>query len=147
MKRAAVFFCAPFLAFVWTAVRAADLPTVSMEHLYFLQARGKGLAEMKAEALVNYFLAQKIGGPGFNNIHSQVEWIRIELARLLKVDMVPVTDPYIRWLLKAQDVYAGLLREEVERVREGLVREGAIATEALENIAKAQEAARAAEPK
>jgi hypothetical protein len=61
--------------------------------------------------------------------------------------MVPVTDPYIRWLLKAQDVYAGLLREEVERVREGLVREGAIATEALESIAKAQEAARAAEPK
>jgi hypothetical protein len=118
-----------------------------MEHLYFLQARGRALAELKPDLLVNYFLSQKIGGRSFDNLNAQVEWIRIELARLLKVDMVPVTDPYIRWLLKAQDVYMGLLREEAERVREGMVREGTIATDTLESIARAQEAARAAEPK
>lgn len=134
---------------VWSAflIRAADLPTVSMEHLYFLQARGRALSELKAEALLNYLLAGKLGGPSFNNINAHVEWIRIELARLVKVDMVPVTDPYIRWLIKAQDVYAGLLREEAERIRDGLVRDGLIATETLENISRAQEAARSAEPK
>lgn len=118
-----------------------------MEHLYFLQARGKALSELKAEALLNYVLAGKIGGQNFNNINAHVEWIRIELARLVKVDMVPLTDPYIRWLIKAQDVYAGLLREEAERIRDGLVREGMIATETLEAIARAQEAARNSEPK
>lgn len=116
-----------------------------MEHLYFLQTRGRHLAELKPDLLVNYFLAQKIGGQTFNNLNAQVEWIRIELARLVKVDMVPLTDPYIRWLTKAQDVYLGLLREEAERVREGLVREGTIAAATLENISRAQEAARSSE--
>jgi hypothetical protein len=142
------FACAACLsAWVAAPVSAADLPTVSMEHLYFLQARGRALSELKSEPLINYLLALKLGGQTFQNANAQVEWIRVELARLVKIDMVPVTDPYIRWLTKALDVYSGLLREEAERVRDGIVREGMIATQTLETISRAQEAARAAEPK
>jgi hypothetical protein len=125
----------------------ADLPTFSMEHLYFLQARSRALAEIKPDPLIHYIVAQKLGGSSFGNIHAHVEWIRIELARLVKVDMVPLSDPYIRWLLKAQDVYTGLLREEAEKIKDGLMREGEIASKTLENIARSQEAARSAEQK
>ena len=119
---------------------AADLPTVSIEHMYYLQARATALKELKPEEMVNYCLAQKLGGPAFDSLNAQVQWLRIELAKLLKVDLLTPTDPYIRWLNKAIDTYGVLLREEAQRIREGLLQEGAIASEALEAISRAQNA-------
>jgi hypothetical protein len=60
--------------------------------------------------------------------------------------LVSSTD-HIRLLTKAQGVYSVLLRGDAERIRDGLIREGMIATETLENIARAQEVARSAELK
>lgn len=122
-----------------TPVLGADLPTISIEHLYYLQTRGTHLQNLKPDEWVDYCLAHKLGGPSFESLYAQVVWIRVELTKLLKVESVQITDPYIRWLQRAQDAYTGLLREEAQRIRNGLVREGSIAGETLEVITKLQQ--------
>ena len=146
MKSIPAFLALGALSLALSAAGAADLPTVSIEHMYYLQARAVALKELKPEEMVNYCLAQKLGGPAFDNLNAQVQWLRIELAKLLKVDMLTPTDPYIRWLNKAIDTYGTLLREEALRVREGLMQEGAIATEALDAISRAQNAQNSSPP-
>lgn len=122
-------------------LRGADLPTVSMEHLYYLHQRALDLREVKPDEMVDYCIAQKLGGPVFDQLNGQILWLRIELTKMLKVDMIPPTDPYVRWLQKAIEAYGVLVREEAQRVHRGIQQEGRIAQATLDAIAKSQAAA------
>ena len=126
------------LLFSADQVSASDLPSVTLEHLYFLRARGQRVQEWRADDMVEYCLAQKIGGPAFDALYAQVSWVRLELVKVTKVDVLPASDPYVRWLNKTLEACTGLLREEAVRVQNGLVREGTVAFDALESIARAQ---------
>ena len=117
---------------------AADLPAVTVEHLYYLRSRGLRLQEYKADEVIDYCLALKIGGPAFDAVYAQVLWMRAELVKTTKVDMLPASDPYVRWLNKSLEAYMGLLREEAARVQSGLVKEGTVAFDTLETISRAQ---------
>lgn len=88
--------------------------------------------------MVEYCIAQKIGGNAFESVYSQLFSIRIDLAKLLKIEEVPSTDPRVLALNKAHDAYMTLLREEAQRVQNGILREGLVATDTLTAIARAQ---------
>lgn len=120
------------------SVCASDLPSVTVEHLYYLRARGQRVQEWKPEEMIEYCLAQKIGGPAFDAIYAQVSWLRTELMKVTKVDVLPASDPYVRWLNKTLDAYTVLLREEVSRVQNGLIKEGVVAFDTLDAISRAQ---------
>ena len=120
----------------WLA--AADLPTVTVEHLYYLQGRGERIRKLKWEEMVEYCLAQKIGGAVFEDIYQELFSLRVEMTKLLKVDEVPEEDPRIVKLKKTHLELSELLRAEVQKVQNGLAREGQIATEIMETIARAQ---------
>lgn len=117
---------------------AADLPTVSIEHLYYLEARAERLRNLRLEEMVEYCLAQKIGGASFDNLYAQLFAMRIELTKLRQVERVKPDDPRVVLLNKTHEEYLKLLEEEVRRVQRGLVREGQVATDALRAIAMAQ---------
>jgi len=119
---------------------AADLPSVSVEHLYYLRARALRLQEFKPEEMIDYCVSQKIGGPVFDSIYAQQLWHRTELARVTKVDVLPSSDPYVRWLNKSFEACTALLKEEAARVQSGLVKEGLVALDTLDAISKAQNA-------
>jgi hypothetical protein len=119
-------------------VRAADLPTVTVEHLYYLQARGERIRKLRLEEMVEYCLALKLGGAAFEDIYQQLFSMRVELTKLLKVDEVPERDPRIVKLKKTHEELTEVLRAEVEKIQNGLAREGQIATETMEAIARAQ---------
>lgn len=124
--------------FCLDAARASDLPAVTVEHLYYLRSRGLRLQEFKADEVVDYCLAMKIGGPAFDTVYAQVLWMRTELVKTTKVDMIPASDPYVRWLNKSLEAYVAFLREEAMRVQSGLVKEGTVAFDTLEAISRAQ---------
>jgi hypothetical protein len=138
---AAVSFTLAGVASLTQSALGADLPTVSIDHLYYLQSRGAHLQNLKPDEWVDYCISHKLGGPSFESLYAQVVWVRVESTRLLKVESVPITDPYIRWLQRALEAYTGLLREEAQRIRNGLIREGTIATETLEVLTKLQQQA------
>lgn len=119
-------------------VHSADLPTITVEHLYYLQARAERIRKCRPDEMIDYCLAQKIGGSAFENLYSQLFNIRIDLTKLLKVEEVQHTDPRVLTLNKTQDAYTTLLREEAQRVQSGIVREGQVATDALTAIARVQ---------
>jgi hypothetical protein len=96
--------------------------------------------EYKAEEVIDYCLALKIGGPAFDTVYAQVLWMRTELVKTMKVDMLPASDSYVRWLNKSLEAYVGLLREEAMRVQSGLIKEGTVAFDTLEAISRAQSA-------
>lgn len=119
---------------------AADLPTVSIEHLYFLRARGESVRRLSGDAMIEYCLAQKIGGRSFDDLYAQLAAMRIDLAKLERIENASEEDPRVRNLKKTHVAYYALLADEAEKVQRGLVREGIIATEALEAIGRAQQA-------
>jgi len=119
---------------------ASDLPSVTVEHLYYLRARALRLQEFKAEEMIEYCLGMKLGGPAFDSVYAQVLWLRTDLVRVTKVDILPASDPYVRWLNKSLEAHSGLLREEALRVQSGLVKEGSVAFDTLDAISKAQKA-------
>lgn len=125
-----------------SAAPAADLPTVSIDHLYFLRARATYLRKLDANAMVEYCLAQKLGGRSFEDLYAQLFTMQIDLAKLLKVEGAPADDPRVKLLNKTYDAYFILLRDEAQKIQSGLVREGQIASEALEAIARDQAATR-----
>ncbi len=129
-----------FLLFVLaaTALRAADLPTLTLEHLYYLQARAERVRKFKPDEMIEYCLAQKIGGNSFDNLNAQLLTLRVELARLVQIEQPPDTDPRVAALRKQSDVLVSLLREEAQKVQNGVVREGQIAADTLQTIARAQ---------
>ena len=127
------------IALLFTAaLHAADLPTVTIEHLYYLQARAERVRKFKPDEMIEYCTAQKIGGTSFENLYAQLFAMRIELVRLLKVDGVRSDDPRVVTLQVTHAEYSKLLREEVHAVQNGILREGQVATDALSMIAKAQ---------
>jgi hypothetical protein len=128
-----------FLAIlVTTSAQAADLPTVSIEHLYYLQARAERIGKLSADEMVEYCLAQKIGGSSFENLYSQLFTMRIEVTKLLKIDGVETNDPRVLLLNKTHEEYTKLLRDEAKRVQNGIETEGRVAADALHTIARAQ---------
>jgi hypothetical protein len=121
-----------------TIAQAADLPTVSIEHLYYLQARAERIGKLNADEMVEYCLAQKIGGSSFENLYSQLFTMRIEVTKLLKIDGVETNDPRVLLLNKTHEEYTKLLRDEAKRVQNGIETEGRVAADALHTIARAQ---------
>ena len=132
----------PFILLLLLAVpalRAADLPTVTIEHLYYLQARAERVRKFKPDEMVEYCLAQKLGGASFDAFCSQVVPLRTELARLLEIEQQQDTEPRVAELKKRIDLYTNLLREEAQKVRGGMLNEGLIAADTLQAIARAQQ--------
>ncbi len=119
---------------------AVDLPSVTVEHLYYLRARAQRLQEFKPDEMVDYCLGLKIGGPAFDSVYAQVLWLRTELVKVTKVDILPASDPYVRWLNRALEAHIGVLREEAMHVQSGLLKEGSVAFDTLDAISKAQKA-------
>ena len=125
-----------FLATV--TLRGADLPTITVEHLYYLQARADRVRRFKPDEMIDYCVAQKVGGTGFEYADSQLFTVRVEIAKLVQLGNVEDADPRLVALRKSSDLYTGLLHEEAAKVQDGMIREGQIATDALQAIAKAQ---------
>lgn len=128
------------LAFTFAATtRAADLPTVSVDHLYYLQARAERIGKLNADDMIAYCIAQKIGGSSFNDLYSQLFTMRIEVTKLLQIDGVESDDPRVQRLNKTREEYGKLLREEARRIQEAIEIEGQVAENALNAIARAQQ--------
>ena len=119
-------------------LNAADLPTVTVEHLYYLQARAERVRKFRPDDMIEYCIAQKIGGTAFENLYSQLFTMRIDLTKLLRVEEVLPTDPRVVTLNKTVDAYTRLLRDEAEKVERGIVHEGQVATDTLLAIGRAQ---------
>jgi hypothetical protein len=79
---------------------AADLPTVTVGHLYYLQARAERLRKLTADEMIAYCIAQKIGGGRFESLYSQLFSMRIDLTKLLKIEEVQPSDPRVATLNK-----------------------------------------------
>jgi hypothetical protein len=119
--------------------RAADLPTVTVEHLYYLQARAERIRKLNADDMIAYCIAQKIGGSSFENLYSQLFTMRIEVTKLLKIDGVDSNDPRVQLLNKTHEEYTKLLRDEARRIQNGIDTEGQVASDALRTIGRAQQ--------
>lgn len=121
-----------------TPLYAVDLPTVTVEHLYYLQTRAEHVRKFKPDEMIDYCVAQKIGGAGFEYLYSQLFNVRIELAKLIVIGEAESTDPRVVSLNKTRDAYSLLLQEEAQRVQYGIVLEGQIASDTLQTITRAQ---------
>lgn len=121
---------------------AADLPTVTVEHLYYLQARAERLNRFKPDQMVEYCIAQKLGGAAFESVYAQLFAMRLELVKLIEVDRINENDPRVITLNQTVQGYRKLLYEEVEKVQSGILAEGRVASDALSSIAAAQNAQR-----
>ena len=138
MKQSLLLLPLLTLCCVWPAAHAADLPTVTIEHLYYLHARAERVRVLKPDEMIDYCLAQKIGGRAFEDLYAQLFTMRIELTKLLRVEEVSPQDPRVLTLNKTHEEYSKLLREEAKKVQNGVVREGQVAADAMEAIANAQ---------
>jgi hypothetical protein len=123
---------------IGTVGMAADLPTVSVEHLYYLAARGDRIGKLRADEMVEYCLALKLGGPGFENLYAQLFSMRLDVTKLTKVEEILPSDPRVTTLNKTVEAYGALLREEAQKVQRGIVQEGHVANETLNAIVRAQ---------
>lgn len=126
------------LVLLSTMLRAADLPTVTIEHLYYLQTRADHVRKFKPDEMIEYCIAQKIGGASFDSLNSQLLVLRTDLAKLLEVEQQQDTEPRVEALKKRIEMYANLLRGEAQKVQNGVLREGQIAADTLQAIARAQ---------
>jgi hypothetical protein len=118
---------------------AADLPTTSVEHLYYLRARGESIRRLAPDDMIEYCVTQKIGGRAFDDLYSQLASMRIELAKLQRIESLSDEDSRVKTLKKTHAVYYGLLIDEALKIQRGLVREGQIAGDTLESIGRAQQ--------
>lgn len=135
MKILLTFLLASLLA---VPLPGADLPTTTLEHLYYLQARAERVRKYKPDEMIDYCIAQKIGGNSFDNLNAQLLPLRVALARLLQIEQQQDSDPRVEALRKQIEMLAGLLREEARKVQNGVVQEGQIAADTLQAIARAQ---------
>jgi hypothetical protein len=124
--------------FVSCSTEAADLPTVTIEHLYYLRARGERIGKLKPDEMIEYCLAQKIGGTPFENLYAQMFAMRMDFVRMIEIEEVTQTDFRIVTIRKTLETYGRLLREEAQRVQNGIAREGYVASDTLQAIARAQ---------
>ena len=136
MKR---LLLALFVAFIaWQRGNAADLPTVTIDHLYYLFTRGEIVRRLDADEMIDYCVAQKIGGRAFEDLYAQVFAMKIGIMKLRKLEKVNDNDPRLVALLESHAEHSKLLEEEAKRVQKGLEREGRIANDTLVSIAKVQ---------
>jgi len=104
----------------------------------YLQARAERVRKFKPDEMVDYCIAQKIGGTAFENLYSQLFAMLIDLTKLPKIEEVLPTDPRVVTLKKTHEAYTALLRAEAQRIQSGIIREGQVATDTLQAIARAQ---------
>ena len=128
------------LAVAWAPLPAADLPTVSVEHLYYLRARGEYVRRLSAEDMVEYCVTQKIGGRAFEDLYVQLFHMRQELAKLQRVEGASEDDSRVKTLKKTHAVQFELLTDEARMTQKGIVREGHIAADTLEAMGRTQQA-------
>jgi hypothetical protein len=127
------------LALTGVAAESADLPTISGEHLYYLRARGQHLRKLAPDEMIEYCVAQKLGGRAFEDLYSQLFSMRIELTKLQRVEGLSDDDSRVKILTKTYAAYHSLLRDEAQKIQNGLVREGQVAAETLESLGRAQQ--------
>ena len=137
MKRVPLFAILSVAACAFAG--AADLPTTSVEHLYYLRARGDHIRRLTADDMIEYCVTQKIGGRAFDDLYSQLASMRVDLAKLQRIEGLSDEDPRVKTLRKTYAVYSGLLADEAQRIQRGVVREGQIAVDTLDAIARAQQ--------
>jgi hypothetical protein len=136
MKSASLCFLASL--FMCAVSRSADLPTVSVEHLYYLRVRGEHLRRLSTDDIIDYCIAQKLGGRAFEDLYSQLFTMRIELTKLQRVEGLSDEDSRVKTLKKTYAAYYVLLSDEALKAQKGLMREGQIASETRESIGRAQ---------
>jgi hypothetical protein len=120
------------------SLHAADLPTVTIEHLYYLQARAERVRKFRGDEMIEYCLALKLGGAAFENVYTQICTMRIDRAKLVNVEGIKEEDPRVVTLGRSIAAYTEVLRGEAEKIQNGITREGQVATDALTAIGKAQ---------
>ena len=125
-----------------SALHGADLPTVTVEPLYHLQARADRVRRYKPDEMVEYRVARKVGGTGFEYANSQLFTVRVEVAKPAGPENVAGTDPRLVSRRRNSDLYTALPHEEAAKVQNGMIREGQIAADAPAAIAHAQSGGR-----
>jgi len=124
---------------LWTPVWSADLPTVSVDHLYYLRTRGEQVRKLSADDMIDYCIGQKIGGRAFDDLYVQLFQMRIELTRLQRIEGLSDDDTRVKALKKTYAAEFTLLSDEAVRVQRGIMREAVIAGETLEAMGRAQQ--------
>jgi hypothetical protein len=125
-------------AVAFAPIRAADLPTVTIDHLYYLFTRGEIVRRLDAEEMIDYCVALKIGGRAFEDLYAQVFAMKIGIMKLRKLEKVNDNDPRLVALLDSHAEHSKLLEDEAKRVQKGLEREGRVVNDTLVSIAKVQ---------
>jgi hypothetical protein len=118
---------------------AADLPTVTVDHLYYLRTRGEQVRKVSADDMIEYCIVQKIGGRAFEDLYAQLFQMRIELIKLQKIEGLSEDDARVKALKKTYAAEFTLLSDEAVRIQRGIIREGIIAAETLEAMSRAQQ--------
>ena len=124
---------------MWATAWSADLPTVTVDHLYYLRTRGEHIRKLSADDMIDYCVVQKIGGRAFEDLYSTLFQIRIDLTKLQKIEGLSDDDARVKTLKKTYSVEYTLLSDEALRIQKGIIREGVIAAETLEAMARAQQ--------
>ena len=118
---------------------SADLPTVTVDHLYYLRTRGEQVRRLSADDVIDYCIVQKIGGRAFDDLYSKLFQIRIDWTRLQRIEGLSDDDSRVKALKKTYSVEYALLSDEAVRIQKGIIREGVIAAETLEAMGRAQQ--------
>jgi hypothetical protein len=88
--------------------------------------------------MIDYCIAQKIGGHAFDDLYSQLFTMRIDLTKLQRVEGLSDEDSRVKALKKTYAAEYGLLSEEAQRVQRGIMQEGIIAIQVLESLSRSQ---------
>src|SRR4051794_36739754 len=131
--------CGAILALACSPAQSADLPTTSVEHLYYLRTRAEHLRRISPDEMIEYCVAQKVGGRAFDDLYSQLSSMRIDLAKMQRLEGLSDEDSRVKTLKKTHAVVYTLLSDEAQKVQRAFVREGQIASETLDGIARAQQ--------
>ena len=118
---------------------SADLPTVNVDHLYYLRARGEHIRKLTPDDMVDYVVSQKLAGRAFDDLYSQLFSMRIDLTKLQRMEGLSEDDTRVKNLKRTYNAEYNLLVDEAQRIQRGIVREGVIAGETLESIARIQQ--------
>jgi hypothetical protein len=124
---------------MWVPAWSTDLPTVSVDHLYYLRTRGEQVRKLTADDMIDYCIVQKIGGRAFEDLYSQLFQMRIDLIKLQKIEGLSDDDSRVKTLKKTYNAEYVLLSDEAQKIQRGLIREGVIAAETLEAMGRAQQ--------
>src|SRR4051812_13597745 len=95
-----------------TSASAVDLPTVSVDHLYYLRARGEHIRRLSPDDMIDYCIAQKIGGRAFEDLYAQLFVMRIDLAKLQRIEGLSDDDSRVKTLKKTYAAEFSLLSDE-----------------------------------